>query len=242
MTEEQWLNAMDPHPLLQYLRSKGNAGHRKLLLWACACVRRIWPLLADCRSRDAVETRERYEDGLASQGELAVAKKVAGNARNEALAPYRDIAGSSVNDRAREFGPVWAALAASALADGNPDSIVMAAWATGCLGAEWQAAYRAERAAQATVFRDVFFGPFRPVPHPGEALLTGNGGLVARLAQAVYGDPILPAGTLDPARLAVLGDALEEVGCTDAEILGHLRGAGQHWRGCWCVDLLTGRQ
>src|SRR5262249_4349761 len=34
----------------------------------------------------------------------------------------------------------------------------------------------------------------------------------------------LPQGTLDTVRLAVLADALEEAGCTDAEVLGHCRG------------------
>ena len=51
----------------------------------------------------------------------------------------------------------------------------------------------------------------------------------------------LPAGTLDPARLAVLADALEDAGCTDAGLLGHLRGPGPHVRGCWAVDLLIGK-
>jgi hypothetical protein len=50
------------------------------------------------------------------------------------------------------------------------------------------------------------------------------------------------AGRLDPTRLAVLADALEEAGCADAELLGHLRGPGLHVRGCWAVDSLLGRQ
>jgi hypothetical protein len=59
---------------------------------------------------------------------------------------------------------------------------------------------------------------------------------VVCLAQATYDNRTMPAGTLDPARLAVLADALEEAGCQDAEILGHLRGAGPHVRGCFLVD------
>jgi hypothetical protein len=46
---------------------------------------------------------------------------------------------------------------------------------------------------------------------------------------------------LDSARLDVLADALEEVGCTDREVLDHLHGPGQHIRGCWAVDLCLGR-
>ena len=69
----------------------------------------------------------------------------------------------------------------------------------------------------------------------------GSGGAVKKLAEAVYDDRDLPSGHLDAGRLAVLADMLEEAGCADAGILGHLRGPGPHVRGCWVVDLLTGR-
>jgi hypothetical protein len=39
----------------------------------------------------------------------------------------------------------------------------------------------------------------------------------------------------------VLADALEEAGCTDQTILGHLRGPVPHVRGCWAVDLILGK-
>jgi hypothetical protein len=41
--------------------------------------------------------------------------------------------------------------------------------------------------------------------------------------------------------LPVLADALEEAGCTDADLLAHLRSGGGHLRGCWVVDLLLDR-
>jgi hypothetical protein len=53
---------------------------------------------------------------------------------------------------------------------------------------------------------------------------------------------VLPAGHLDNDRLAILADALEDAGCTDQAILGHLRGPGHHVRGCWAVDALLGRK
>jgi hypothetical protein len=49
-------------------------------------------------------------------------------------------------------------------------------------------------------------------------------------------------GTLDPVRLAILADALEEAGCDNADILTHCRQSGPHVRGCWVVDLLLGRE
>ena len=41
--------------------------------------------------------------------------------------------------------------------------------------------------------------------------------------------------------MPVLGDALEEAGCTDADILDHCRQPGEHVRGCWVLDYLLGK-
>jgi hypothetical protein len=61
---------------------------------------------------------------------------------------------------------------------------------------------------------------------------------VVSLAQAAYDERDLPSGHLDPGRLAVLADALEDAGGSDPDILGHLRGPGPHTRGCWVLDAL----
>ncbi len=43
--------------------------------------------------------------------------------------------------------------------------------------------------------------------------------------------------------LPVLADALEEAGCTNQELLRHLREQGQaHVRGCWCIDQVRGKE
>jgi hypothetical protein len=38
-----------------------------------------------------------------------------------------------------------------------------------------------------------------------------------------------------------LGDALEVSGCTDAELLAHLRSPGPHVRGCFALDAVLGK-
>jgi hypothetical protein len=90
-------------------------------------------------------------------------------------------------------------------------------------------------AEQACILRDLFgVLPFR-VFALNPALRTPA---VLALAQAAYDHRTLPAGHLEPERLAILADALEEAGSTVAELLSHLRGLGPHVRGCWSVDLL----
>ena len=51
----------------------------------------------------------------------------------------------------------------------------------------------------------------------------------------------IPTAQLDRDRLLVLSDALSEAGCESEEILGHLRSAEAHYRGCWCLSLLLGK-
>jgi hypothetical protein len=69
--------------------------------------------------------------------------------------------------------------------------------------------------------------PFRPVPVDPSWLTPA----VVGLAQDIYDGRAVD-------RLPILADALEEPGCTDAQVLGHCRQPGTHARGCWPVDLL----
>jgi hypothetical protein len=89
----------------------------------------------------------------------------------------------------------------------------------------------------ADLLRDLFGPlPFRDVALD-PAWLTET---VRSVAQATYQERELPSGTLEPQRLSILGDALEEAGA-GGDIVAHLRSPGPHFRGCWCVDMLTGR-
>jgi hypothetical protein len=106
------------------------------------------------------------------------------------------------------------------------------------------AAAEDEQRAQANLLRCIFGPlPFRPLPPVSAPLLAWNDCLVVHMANAAYEHQGLPSGHLDPARLAVLCDALEEAGCPpDHELLLHLRGPGPHYRGCFAVDAILGRQ
>jgi hypothetical protein len=81
------------------------------------------------------------------------------------------------------------------------------------------------------LFREVLGDPLRPISVHSSWLSS----TIVALAQAIYDDRAFK-------RLPVLADALEEAGCTDAEILRHCRGPGPHVRGCWVVDLVLGKE
>jgi CheY-like chemotaxis protein len=67
---------------------------------------------------------------------------------------------------------------------------------------------------------------------PGAALDTSwLTSTVTSLAQAINDDRAFD-------RLPILADALEDAGCTNAEMLAHCRQSAEHVGGCWVVDLL----
>ncbi|MCI0458937.1 MAG: hypothetical protein L0Z62_18420 [Gemmataceae bacterium] len=231
MTEVEWLACIEPLPMLEFLR--GKVSDRKLRLFACACCRRIWEHLAeDEDARRAVEVAERFADQAATVAELCAAADIIPfdyqqNAVIHACAtfPY-EAACESAYAAGRTVGAVT-----------FRDNRVRPRRGRRNLEEEAREGELAERAAQAELLRCISGNPFRPVPFDSSRL-TPN---IVALARAGYDARHLPEGTLDNARLAVFADALEEDGCTSAELLGHLRSGGQHVPGCWGVDLVLGK-
>jgi hypothetical protein len=105
----------------------------------------------------------------------------------------------------------------------------MTAWVSALAGAERAATH----AADADLVREVFDNPFQPVTLD-PSWLAWEGGAVVRLARAFYAERHAP-------ELFVLGDALEDAGCTGAALLDHCRSGLRHVRGCWALDALLQR-
>jgi hypothetical protein len=91
-----------------------------------------------------------------------------------------------------------------------------------------------KKQSQLLLPRDIFGNPFRAVA-VDPLWLQWNGATVPNLARSIYEGRRF-------GELPVLADALEEAGCTDADLLTHCRRPGDHVRGCWAVDALLGQR
>jgi hypothetical protein len=93
--------------------------------------------------------------------------------------------------------------------------------------------YEESRSAQATLLRCIVGTPFQRFSLD-PAILASQGGIVVRLASAIYNDRRWED-------LPLLGDCLEEAGCGDRNVLEHCRRPGRHARGCHVVDAILGK-
>jgi hypothetical protein len=232
MTEADWFSCTNPNPMLDFIRSR--ATERLLRLFAAACCRTIWDLLADSRSRSAIEIAELAAEGLANGEELAGAMDRAREVVARSQGPYRTATDGRhyrIAAAARDVARSTAWSAASNTAWSVPEAAKP--WEpTPPLSPDPHLALLAE------LLRDLFGNPFQPMAFDPEWRTPQ----VISVGEAAYAERILPAGTLERERLAILADALEDVGCTDAAILGHLRDPGAHVRGCVVVDLVLSKR
>ncbi len=216
MIEAEWLSCRDPDALLEFLRQEA-FGRRisspsRRKLRLFAC--------ASCRRAWADIPDER------SRRAVAVAERYADRrASRQELALAFAVA--------KAIDPLGNAAFAAAIAcapSGNPNRVARQA----ALGGDLRR-WGEERAAQADLVRDIFGNPFRPLPAIDPGWLSENGTAVPELARAIYDERAFD-------RLPLLAAALEEAGCTSADLLAHLRSPRLHARGCWALDLLLARQ
>ena len=88
----------------------------------------------------------------------------------------------------------------------------------------------AEHREQTALVHCLFGNPFRPRP-VCTAWLTRE---VSALADGIYAERAFD-------RMPLLADAVEALGCTNADLIEHCRFGREHARGCWVVDLLLGK-
>jgi hypothetical protein len=227
-------------------KSRPSPSARKLRLFAVACCRRAWHLLAE-HLRAALDVAEQYADGRASDATRKLARAKAFQAKPSPglwfcmpglrLESAQTLAKVAVCDTLAKKPSLWRFLeeldialawdawaAAEALSKrGDPPATPPASF--------WPAEQLAHfRKGSAGLVRDVFGDPFRPAFFDPSWLHWHDGSLV-QMAQTFYDQRTF-------ADLSILADGLEAAGCTDAGILPHCRKRGDHVRGCWVLDLL----
>jgi len=217
MTGEEWLACTDPKAMLRFLRGKTSA--RKLRLFAVGCCRRIWQDLKLKPTRQAVEAVELYADGLVNGTELE-------RAHNEGISAFAGLLDRKLakkfNDAAYQIKMQRMGLAVDIAHGPRFHARVLI-----------DLLYEDEflREVSPDLLRCVVGNPLRKTKSK-QAWLTST---VTALANAIY-----DARAFD--RLPILADALEDAGCTKADVLSHCRQPGEHCRGCWVVDLLLGKE
>lgn len=259
MTEDEWLSCSTPGAIRWFLDGLG-ASERKLLLFTVACCDRLRHLLADGRSRTALDTIARFAAGRATPNEMETASAAAESAANAAvMTVWVSELGPGTAARAARSGrrldaavgpararEVEAAVAADAGCNAHK-AVAGAArtvWASRLNAVPttyhraW-AAYRAqsargeqaELAAQWALLLDLFGGP------PGRAgiAVEWRTTTVVSLAKGMY-----ESG--DFSSMPILADALQDAGCDNEDVLSHCRCPGPHVRGCWVVDLILGKE
>jgi hypothetical protein len=216
MLEKEWRKCKDPERMLKFL--SGIASERKLRLFACNCCRRVWSELPK-PSQKAVIVAERYAEGGATRKELAKARvdaeKAADNAKSEMEEEF---------DEMDDFPEI-----------GSIECIDGPSFATEENFGVSEACVCADRtrydSGQVAILRDLFGSPF----HAVDCDSTWQTRSVMSITRAIAEEQAFD-------RVPILADALEEAGCSSAEILDHLRTQNDHFRGCWVVDLLLGRK
>lgn len=250
MTEMEWQECIDPETMLAHLGER--ASPRKRLLFACACVRRIWPLLDHERLHQVVRVAERFADGRVLAEVLDKARRVVKRLREEReveenrrgtwMARAARAAAQAVEALLPEQGPIL--IAPRDIRD-QPD--VVSATRTARTAARADEAEREEDTSAAIepirrlgsldaveLVREIFGNPFRPTGLDPR-WLDWKENTVGRMARVIYRKRCFR-------NLPILADALEEAGCGDDAILTHCRTPVDHARGCWVVDLLLGMQ
>jgi len=247
MTEAEWRTSTDPQAMYALLQESTTLmrtrwqgwvpvrafrfSNRRELLFRCAVCAGLVDIVRSEPARRLIEhlRRRQFDDGPA----LATAS---------AESPMVAFLAALQQHHPRATDAAWEALRSLTYLDRFPPSdwLDLAAYARAEFlapdGEVWlRAPYvLAERTAQADLLREFAGNPFREPDLPAD-WPTWRDGLLVNLARRIGREE-------DFAALPVLGDALEDASCIDADVLDHCRQDKPHQRGCWVVELLLGRE
>src|ERR1700722_5746990 len=226
MTEHEWEQTKEPAVLLEFMA--GGVWRRKLRLVGCACCRRVFHLLPNPNVRLQVVLGEEVQD------EAAYIR------RAQVLATEPQVNADYVGTLAI-FLPLWVTSPRNIIAQSGffelaraeayyqvPDVYRPVEYWELPNDAGWLKSFHEERAHQVALVKEILANPFHlhpPLPYVPA--------LLRKLAEAVHQQ--------DTSAVGPLSDALLDAGLTDlAEHFSDPK--AWHPKGCWAIDLLTGRK
>lgn len=227
MQRDDWLTCTRLNELLDFLGHRTT--DRKMRLFACACLRDVWPRFTDWRLWDFVERVEKSATDAECQEMIRTVWPAIASTPNPSGMPdelVHAVAGIAFNRRDEPpwYGDIWGwsqvrdvvQTVLRLSADPEAEQLRMCGYLH-CLY-HWPNGY--------------LFNYWPAVP---PAVLAWNDGTVRRIAQAIYDERAFD-------RLPILADALEEAGYEGDHLLQHCRDRGPHVRGCWAIDRILDRE
>ena len=251
MTEAEWLLCIGPNRMLGFIETK--VSDRKIRLLACAIVRYApffrdgktsWELLPECDwfaspefpgidCHSVISTVERAVDVHVSDEEWARSHRhadyVEWAAEPDAWKENQEL------PEARVRNVMACAVQQTVKYTAQKDRPFLVRYLLGYLR-YLELVHKAQLATQfersvCNLIREIVGNPFRPV-NINATWLTAN---VVAIAQITYRDR-------DFSRMHDLGEAVKDIGCQDPDILIHTQLPTGHFRGCWLVDALLGKE
>lgn len=213
--EERWRTESRPDSVLYHVQQYGRGllTNRKTRLFGCGCFRLIWNRIHLKSIRDIVEIAEKRADRTIRQSQLHRSIAEGNPPPDSPDQTLRYYTSSLLTSRVTPGYIAW--LTRTAV-----DPKLYPA------SSQWH-----ECIEQATLARDIFGNPFRPVAF-NPAWRTSA---ITAIATQMY-------ESRDFSAMPILADALEDAGCENADVLDHCRNPeGVHVRGCWVVDLVLGK-
>jgi hypothetical protein len=197
-------------------------------LFACAAARLYQDQLTP-QGRQALEAAERFaDDPAAFSGMISAGMIVAA-------------AWQLFRERFPDYDEEWVELEQEIPETSPADHLARAA----AYGDAWKAAHtvtsqtipglthKSRAPGLRALLEEVFGNPFAQ-PAIDRTWLSWNDRTIEKLARTIYQERAFE-------RMPILGDALEEAGCTDQDILEHCRAnpsERRHVRGCWVIERL----
>ena len=233
MRKETWTRTNDVDRMIRFLVAR--TAERKLRLIACAACRRVWRFMADERSQEAVVVAEKFADGLVSREQLvraydgAVAAFASEGGQSQsvscaaAAAHHASFPGDIANSLERALGSAAGSRVSEAAEAVDRGEKVPSNFE--------KLVYLEERVRQADMIRDICGNLFDRI----EMQESEIGILIRDLARTMY-----DSRNFD--RMKELAEELAGGEAKASTLVNHLVSQKQHFRGCWALDVILGKE